>query len=70
MKKNRFEQALAQFNRHPDDAEALRGAAQALSGLGRRAEALRALERAVLLDPDNRALRFELDRARERSAGK
>jgi tetratricopeptide (TPR) repeat protein len=70
LKKNRFEEALAQFNRHPNDAEGLRGAAQALAGLGRHAEALRALERAVLLDPDNRALRYELDRAREGSEKK
>jgi tetratricopeptide (TPR) repeat protein len=70
LKKNRFEEALAQFNRHPDDAEGLRGAAQALAGLGRHGEALRTLERAVLLDPENRALRYERDRARERSARK
>lgn len=70
LKKNRFSEALAQFTRHPDDAEGLRGAAQALAGLGRHAEALRALERAVLLDPENRALRYELERARERSAKK
>jgi tetratricopeptide (TPR) repeat protein len=70
LKKNRFEEALVQFNRHPNDAEGLRGVAQALAGLGRHAEALRALERAVLLDPDDRALKFELDRARERSAKK
>jgi tetratricopeptide (TPR) repeat protein len=70
LKKNRFDSALAQFNRHPNDAEALRGAAQALAGLGRHAEALRALERAVLLDPDNRALRYELDRAREKGKKK
>lgn len=70
LKKNRFEQALAQFTRHPNDAEGLRGAAQALAGLKRHAEALRALERAVLLDPENRALRFELDRAREGSEKK
>jgi len=70
LKKNRFAEALAQFARHPDDAEGLRGAAQALAGLGRHAEALRALERAVLLEPENRALKYELDRARERSAKK
>jgi tetratricopeptide (TPR) repeat protein len=70
LKKNRFEEALAQFNRHPNDAEGLRRAAQALAGLGRHAEALRALERAVLLDPDNRALKYELDRARERGEKK
>jgi tetratricopeptide (TPR) repeat protein len=70
LKKNRFAEALAQFNRHPNDAEGLRGAAQALAGLGRHAEALRALERAALLAPDDRALRFELDRARERGKKK
>ena len=67
LKRNRFTEALAQFTRHPDDAEGLRGAAQALAGLGRHVEALRALERAVLLDPENRALRYELERARQRS---
>jgi tetratricopeptide (TPR) repeat protein len=70
LKKNRFEEALAQFARYPNDAEGLRGAAQALAGLKRHAEALRALERAVLLAPDDRALRFELDRARQRSEKK
>jgi tetratricopeptide (TPR) repeat protein len=70
LKKNRFDSALAQFKRHPNDAEGLRGSAQALAGLGRHAEALRALERAVLLDPENRALRYELDRAREKGKKK
>jgi len=62
----RFEEALAQFSRHPDDPEGLRGAAEALSRLGRHAEAVAKLEHAVLLDPDNRALRWELDREREK----
>ena len=62
----RAEKALAQFERHPEDPEALRGAATALVKLGRRAEAVRRLEHAVLLDPDNRALRWELDREREK----
>ena len=66
LKKNRHERALAQFRRHPDDVEALRGAAQALSALGRHEEAVRALERALLRDSENRALRFELDREREK----
>jgi protein O-GlcNAc transferase len=66
LKKNHYERALAQFRRHPDDVEGLRGAAQALSALGRQEEAVRALERAVLRDPENRTLRFELDRAREK----
>jgi len=61
------EEALAQFSRRPDDAEALQGAATALSKLGRHAEAVRTLERALLIDPDNRALRYALDREREKT---
>lgn len=70
LKEKRFEEALAQFGRRPDDVESLRGAAQALSSLGRHAEAVRTLERALLLDPDNRPLRYALDREREMSARK
>lgn len=66
LKEKRFEEALAQFGRHPNDAEALRGASQALSALGRHAEAVRALERALAADPENAALRYALDRERER----
>ena len=66
LKEKRFEEALAQFQRHPDDVEALRGCARALAGLGRYEDAARALERALLLDPNNRALRYQLDRMRER----
>lgn len=66
LKEKRFEEALAQFRRHPDDAEALRGASQALSALGRHGEAARALEQALALDPGNAALRYALDRERER----
>jgi tetratricopeptide (TPR) repeat protein len=68
LKEKHFEDALAQFRRWPDDVEALRGAAQALSELGRHGEAVEALERALLLEPDNRPLRYALDRERERSA--
>ncbi|MDQ2980692.1 MAG: tetratricopeptide repeat protein, partial [Acidobacteriota bacterium] len=63
----RAEAALAQFSRHPDDVEALRGAAAALARIGRHEEAVRTLERALLLDPGNRALRYELDREREKT---
>ena len=63
----RAEAALAQFSRHPDDVEALRGAAAALEHMRRHAEAVRLLERALLLDPGNRVLRFELDREREKA---
>lgn len=66
LKEKRYEEALAQFGRHPNDAEALRGASQALSALGRHAEAVRALERALEADPENAALRYALDRERER----
>jgi hypothetical protein len=44
--------------------EGLRGSAQALLKLGRRDEAVRALERALLLEPDNRGLAWDLERAR------
>jgi len=70
LKEKHFEEAVAQFRRWPDDVEALRGAAQALSELGRHGEAVEALERALLLDPDNRPLRYALDRERERNARK
>ena len=68
LKEKRLDEALAQFRRWPDDVEALKGAAQALSELGRHGEAVEALERALLLDPDNRSLRYALDRERELSA--
>src|SRR5262249_9537833 len=62
-----FEDALAQFARHPDQVEALRGAADALSRMGRHAEAVDALERALVLAPEDRPLRYAI--ARERRAG-
>src|SRR5262249_6394345 len=34
LRRGEYEKALAQFERHPEDAEALRGAARALAGLG------------------------------------
>jgi Flp pilus assembly protein TadD len=70
LSERRFEEALVQFNRIPDDREALRGAAEALSGLGRYAEAVAKLSRALELDPGNSALRSELDAARGRAAKK
>jgi Flp pilus assembly protein TadD len=62
----RLEDALAQFARMPDDPEAMRGRAAALSRLGRHAEAVTVLERASLLDPDDPAVRWQLDREREK----
>ena len=46
----------------PTTPSAWRGTAGALSRLGRHAEAAGALERALLLDPDNHALRWALER--------
>ena len=61
LKAGRPERALAYFEGYPGNAEALRGAATALSRLGRREEAIRALERAAALAPDDHTLRYELD---------
>ena len=63
----RAESALAHFAKHADDVEALRGAAASLAKLDRHEEAVRSLERALLLEPDNRGLAWELDRERSRS---
>jgi Flp pilus assembly protein TadD len=64
------EGALELFERHPDDPDALKGAARALIQLGRVAEALQKYERAVALAPDDAGLRYELgkeyDRARKK----
>ncbi len=69
LRQRRFEKALAQFERHPDDAEALRGAAEALSALKRRREAIAALERALVLKPEDRAISWRLreERGKPRS---
>jgi tetratricopeptide (TPR) repeat protein len=66
LRHGRPEQALERFDRHPDNAEALRGAAQALIALHRDAEAVRRLESAVALAPEDAALRYELDRQYDR----
>lgn len=62
LREGRLEEALARFALHPSDAEALRWAATALSLLGRHAEAVAALRRAVELAPNDRRLRYELAR--------
>lgn len=70
LRDGRFADALARFARHPDNVEALRGVAAALSRLERHAEAAAALERALLLAPDDRRLRYELGRERQRQGGR
>jgi tetratricopeptide (TPR) repeat protein len=68
LEAGRAESALEHFAKFSGDVEALRGAAQALLKLGRAGEAVRTLERALLLEPENHALVWELDRARSRGA--
>lgn len=62
-----YEAALARFReeigRRPSDAEARNNAAQMLVRVGRPAEALPLLEKAVALDPERWAYRFNLARA-------
>jgi Flp pilus assembly protein TadD len=65
LREGRYADALTRFTRHPDNVEALRGAAAALARLGRHAEAVAALERALDLSPDDRRLRYELGRERQ-----
>ena len=66
LRQRKFESAVAQFERHPDSAEALRGAAEALSALGRRHEAIAALERALVLKPQDRAIAWRLREERQK----
>jgi tetratricopeptide (TPR) repeat protein len=68
LKAGRYQKALAQFERHPDDPEALRGAAEAYSRLGRRREAVGALERALILKPDDRAIAWRLREEKKKPA--
>jgi tetratricopeptide (TPR) repeat protein len=57
------QQALEQFERYPEDPDALRGAAWALVQLGRKDEALQKYERAIArTTPEDAGLRYELDR--------
>ena len=60
LRQKKFRAALAQFERFPDNAEALRGAAEALSALGRRREAIAALERAFVRAPEDRGIAWRL----------
>ncbi|MEP7131832.1 MAG: tetratricopeptide repeat protein [Acidobacteriota bacterium] len=62
------EKALKQFERRPEDPEALRGQAAALSGLGRHAEAVGVLERALAAAPSDSRIRYALERERRRAA--
>ena len=61
-------EALARFEKMPPDADVLEGRAAALSRLGRHADAIRLLERACSLDPENRTARARLSQEYEREA--
>jgi len=67
LSSGKSEEALAQFERHPNDHEALRGKAAALSRLGRHAEAVAALERALSISPEDPRTRYALAREREKA---
>lgn len=62
-------EALARFEKMPPDSDVLEGRAAALSRLGRHDEAIRALERACSLDPENRTARARLSREYEEKGG-
>lgn len=59
------ESALAVFKSLPEEAEALRGRAAALSALERHTEAIRALEAALALSPADARLAWALSRERQ-----
>lgn len=62
-------EALARFRSLPESPDSLRGQALALSRLGRHAEAVRALEKARALAPDDPPLELLLLTERSRAAG-
>jgi predicted Zn-dependent protease len=60
--------ALAMFQALPESADSLVGAAEALSRLGRHGEAMRALEKASALSPEDRRIETLLAAERSRAA--
>lgn len=62
LRQNKPAEALKQFQRRPDDLEALHGAARALSKLSRHAEAAKTYERALSLAPEDARLKWELQK--------
>ena len=68
LRMNRPADALAQFESIPEpSSSAWRGRAEALERLGRREDAIRALERAKSLAPEDRSLDYALERLRSSS---
>ena len=65
---NRPKEALAQFESAPDSSSAWKGRAESLERLGRRTEAIHALERAKALAPEDRSLDYSLERLRRTPA--
>jgi tetratricopeptide (TPR) repeat protein len=66
LKHGKPSEALARFDGMPPDSDVLEGRGAALSRLGRHDEAIRALERACSLDPDNKTARARLSREYEK----
>ena len=70
LKEGNAREALSMFQALPESAASLAGSAEALSRLGRHAEAVSALEKARALAPEDRHIEALLTAERSRAAGK
>ena len=68
LREGKAAEALALFAALPESADSLLGRAEALSSLGRHAEAVRVLERARALEPEDRSIEPLLAAERSRAA--
>ena len=68
LRRGEASQALAIFQGLPESADSLVGSAEALSRMGRHAEAIRALEKARTLSPEDRDIETLLAAERSRAA--
>jgi Flp pilus assembly protein TadD len=62
LRHGKVEEALARFRALPESVASLEGQAEALSQLGRHPDAIKALERASVLDPEDNEIRAQLAR--------
>ena len=70
LRHGRIEQALARFRDLPESVASLEGQAEALSRLGRHRDAIQALERAGVLDPEDNEIRAQIAREYSEDGGK